>query len=248
MNTTPSALPPPQRQGPGLRQLVIVVVILVAGLVLTQLTADVTRVCEPGIRLLNDHPFLPATVGAWQGSPQTGLTEEERSVLPPDTEKAARVYTNATGQAVFCSVILAGRDVTSIHRPEVCLTGQGWQLDAAQTERIDMPVVPGGVLRVSRMNANNTLQLKSGQATHVTVVFVYWFVGRDRTTPYSWQRIWWTALDRAFHNRNHRWAYFLLDAIVVPPPENADPRAGQAAAMQLLRQFTQTLYPQLAVN
>ena len=248
MNATQSSSPVSQPQGPGVRQLVVVVVILVAGLVLTMLTADVTRMCVPGIRLENDHPFLPETVVAWKGSQQTGLTEDERAVLPPDTEKAARIYTNATGQAVFCSVVLAGRDVTSIHRPEVCLTGQGWKLEAAQTERINMPTVPGGVLQVSRMNASNTIQLKNGQSAQVYAVFVYWFVGRQRTTPYHWQRIWWTTLDRVFHNRNHRWAYFLLDSIVLPERAAADPRAGQAEAMQQLQQFIQNVYPQLTAD
>ena len=248
MNTTSSSPLAPQPHGPGVRQLVIVVVILVAGLVLTSLTADVTRMCEPGIRLVNDRPFLPETVVAWKGEHQTGLTDDERAVLPPDTEKAARIYTNGAGQAVFCSVVLAGRDVTSIHRPEVCLTGQGWKLETAQTEQIDTPAAPGGVLRVSRMNASNTMQLKNGQSAQMYAVFAYWFVGHERTTPYHWQRIWWTTLDRVFHNRNHRWAYFLLDTIVSPERAAADPRAGQAEAMQVLRQFIQSVYPQVNTN
>ena len=57
MNTTPPSPPVSSPPGPGTRQLLIVVVILLAGLVLTALTADVTRVCEPGIRLIDEHPF-----------------------------------------------------------------------------------------------------------------------------------------------------------------------------------------------
>ena len=248
ITTIPPVSPVSQPQGPGARQLLIVVVILVVGLVLTALTADVTRVCEPWIRLVDEHPFLPETVGPWQGSPQTGLTADERAVLPPDTEKAARIYTNALGQTVYCAVVLAGRDVTSIHRPEVCLTGQGWKLEAAQTERIDIPTSPGGVLRVSRMNSSSTIPLKNDQIAQVYAVFVYWFIGRDRTTPYHWERIWWTTVDRLFHNRNHRWAYFLLDTVVPPQRAATDPQTGQTEAMQVLRQFTQNIYPLLTAN
>jgi len=248
MDATPASPLKPQPQGPGVCQLIIVVVILVVGLVLTTLTADVTRGGEPGIRLINEHPFLPETAGVWKGSAQSGLTEDERAVLPPDTEKAARIYTNANGQAVFCSIVLAGRDVTSIHRPEVCLTGQGWKLNPAQTERIETPAAPGGVLRVSRMNASNTMQLKNEHSAQVYAVFAYWFIGHARTTPYHWQRIWWTTLDRIFHNRNHRWAYFLLDSIVSPERAATDPQAGQEESMQLLRQFIQGVYPQLTAN
>ena len=245
MNTTPPSPPVSSPPGPGTRQLLIVVVILLAGLVLTALTADVTRVCEPGIRLIDEHPFLPETVGLWKGSPQTGLTTDERAVLPPDTEKAARIYTNATGQTIFCSLVLAGRDVTSIHRPEICLTGQGWKLEAAQTERIEIPTCPNGVLRVSRINSSNTIPLKNNQTAEVYAVFAYWFIGRGRTTPYHWERIWWTTVDRLFHNRNHRWAYFLLETTVPLHQTSTNPHPDQLEAMQVLRQFTQNIYPQL---
>ena len=223
----------------------MVVLIVAIGLMLAAWTADVTRAGDPGIRLVGDHPFLPETAGVWTGSPQTGLTDDERSVLPPDTDGARRIYTNATGQAVYCCVVLAGRDVTSIHRPEVCLTGQGWKLDPSQTETISTPAFPGGMLRVSRMNAGNALQQKNGQTAQLYAVFVYWFIGKDRTTPHHWQRMWWTTLDRVFHNRNHRWAYFLLDVIVTPDQAAANPRTGQDAAMQVLRQFIQSLAPQI---
>ena len=234
--------------GPGLRQLGIVIAILVAGLVLTTLTADVKRSSEPGIRLVHDRAFLPDVVGGWSGGEQGRLTDDERNVLPPDTDGARRAYTNATGRSVFCTVVLAGRDVTSIHRPEVCLTGQGWKLDAAQTERIDTPAGPNGVLRVARMNAGKTMQLKDGRQAQMYVVFAYWFVGKGRTTPYHWQRIWWTTVDRVLHGRNQRWAYFLFDIIASVDRAATDPRAGQDEAMQQLRGFIQDFYPQVVPN
>ena len=238
----------PHPSSPGIRQLGIVIIILVAGLVLTTFTADVKRSSEPGIRLVNDRAFLPDVVGGWNGGEQGRLTDDERSVLPPDTDGARRVYTNATGRSIFCTVVLAGRDVTSIHRPEVCLTGQGWKLDAAQTERIDTPAGPNGVLRVARMNAGKIIQLKDGHQAQMYVVFAYWFVGKGRTTPYHWQRIWWTTVDRILHGRNQRWAYFLFDIVVPMERAVTDPRAGQDEAMQQLRGFIQDFYPQEIPN
>ena len=43
-------------------------------------------------------------------------------------------------------------------------------------------------------------------------------------------------------------AYFLLDTVVPPQRATADPQAGQAEAMQVLRQFTQSIYPLLTAN
>lgn len=245
MSDTPAT---PPASGPGLRQLVVVVAILVAGIVLTRLTADVKHISEPGIRLLNDRPFMPDVVGAWRGGEQTRLTDDERSVLPPDTDGARRAYTNATGGSLFCTVVLAGRDVTSIHRPEVCLTGQGWKLDAAQTERIETPAGPHGILRVARINSVKTISLKDGKEAQMCVVFVYWFVGKGRTTPYHWQRIWWTTVDRVLHGRNQRWAYFLFDIVIPASRAATDPHAGQDEAMQQVRHFIQDFYPQVVPN
>jgi len=238
----------PRSNGPGIRQLVILISIVVAGIVLTALTADVRRSSEPGIRLVNDRPFLPDTVGSWTAGAQERLSEDERSVLPPDTDGARRTYTNAVGRSIFCTVVLAGRDVTSIHRPEVCLTGQGWKLDAAQTERIDTPAGPNGVLRVARMNAGKTMQLKDGHQAQMYVVFAYWFVGKGRTTPYHWQRIWWTTVDRVLHGRNQRWAYFLFDIVAPSDRAATDPHVGQDEAMQHLSRFIHDFYPQVVPN
>ena len=75
-------------------------------------------------------------------------------------------------------------------------------------------------------------------------VFVYWFVGKDRTTPYHAQRILWSTLDRVLHNRNHRWAYFLINALCPPAPV---PAKAQDESMDRIRQFIQDIYPELAV-
>lgn len=247
VSTPPTAAPATgSSRGPGTTQLIIVIMILAAGLLLTALTSDVTRVSEPGIRLVDGQPFLPESAGQWAGSEPTGLTPEERAVLPADTEGVRRRYTDAAGNFVYCSVVLSGRDVTSIHRPELCLTGQGWRLDAAQTEWIEVAGLPGGRLPVSRMNSSSQVQLKSGQTVMAYAVFIYWFVGKDRTTPHHWERIWWTTLDRVFKNRNHRWAYFLINNVVPPERVGNDPRAAQDESMRVIARFVQDIYPQLA--
>jgi EpsI family protein len=240
------ASPTPARsRGPGTIPLIIVIAIIGGGILLTTLTSDVTRVSEPGVRLVDDKPFLPPVAGEWQGGELGGLTKEERDVLPADTEGARRAYTAPDGRQIYCSVVLAGRDVTSIHRPELCLTGQGWKLAQLQTEKIEIPGAPGGALTVSRLNATSTIELKQG---HAYAVFVYWFVGKDRTTPHHWERIYWTTLDRVLHNRNHRWAYFLISAIVPPDQVGADPAASQDAAMAAIGRFVREAYPLLTAQ
>jgi hypothetical protein len=219
------------------------VAILAGGILLTALTSDVRRVSEAGVRLVEDKPFLAEQLGDWRGGPLSGLTEEERRLLPSDTEGARRVYRNSTSNELACSVVLAGRDVTSIHRPELCLPGQGWSIQREFTEAIPVAGAPGGVLRVMRMNSLRTVPLPNGQSARLHSLFLYWFVGKNRVTPYHWQRIFWTTRDRVFQDTNHRWAYILIHVPV--GPESPDTPQLMENAMQLARNFVQEVYPTL---
>jgi hypothetical protein len=118
--TTPT--PAPARTL-GVKQLAWIVAILGVTIVLTTLTSDVTKASEPGIRLVNGQPYLPDAVGPWTGGPIEGLSDAEKQILPQDTAGIRRRYSRAEGGELTCSVIVAGRDVTSIHRPELCLPG-----------------------------------------------------------------------------------------------------------------------------
>ena len=233
--------------GPSTLQLVIVVAILGGGIALTALTSNVSKISEPGIKMLDGEPFLPETAGHWTGSKQTGLTDEERTILPADTGGSRRIYTDKQGHEIYCSIVLAGRDVTSIHRPELCLKGQGWQLAAARTVEISTPAAQGGALHVSRMDATRAMT-GEGRNFPLRSEFVYWFVGKDRTTPHHWQRILWTTKDRVLHNRNHRWAYFMVNILVDPKLAAQDPDAAQTQAMEVLRGFIQEIYPALVAS
>jgi hypothetical protein len=232
------------RRGPSTAQIAIVVAILAAGVLFTAVTSDVAKVSEPGVNLYPDGtPFLIDQAGDWTGGEKTGLTEDEQRLLPKDTEGSRRLFKDKDGNELFCSIVLAGRDVTSIHRPELCLPGQGWKIQSEFTQAIPVPTAPGGMLNVMRMNAVRTIPLAGGRTGELWSVFVYWFVGKDRITPYHWQRIYWTAKDRVFHNTNHRWAYILIHK---PIKEGAvDATKSQDDAMKVVARFVQDVYPTL---
>jgi EpsI family protein len=232
------------RRGPSTAQIAIVVAILAGGVLFTAVTSDVAKVSEPGVNLYPDGtPFLVDQAGDWTGGEKTGLTEDEQRLLPKDTEGSRRLFKDKDGNELFCSIVLAGRDVTSIHRPELCLPGQGWKIQSEFTQAIPVPSAPGGVLNVMRMNAVRTIQLPGGRTGELWSVFAYWFVGKGRITPYHWQRIYWTAKDRVLHNTNHRWAYILIHKPI--KEGEADATASQDNAMKVVAKFVQDVYPTL---
>jgi hypothetical protein len=226
-------------------QIFLVVATLGAGVLATALTSDVTRGSEPGVVLVNGQPFLPVKAADWTGGELGGMTEVERKLLPSDTEGARRVYTDKSGNEVYCSLVLAGREVTSIHRPELCLPGQGWNIQGEHTESIPTAAALGGELKVMRMNAMQSVKLSDGRTFQSRAVFIYWFVGKDRVTPYHWQRILWTTKDRVLHSVNHRWAYFLIEAVVSRGQAESTLGKSEDESMQVIKRFVQDIYPEL---
>ncbi len=236
--------PPGESRRTGLLQLIAVVVVLAVTVLVTALTADVTRVSEAGVRLVNGQPVLPERAGEWVSEVMEGLSEEEKKMLPEDTAGVRRRYVNSKGEEVICSVIVAGRDVTSIHRPEVCLPGQGWSIKGERVESIPINSMQGGALQVMRMDADHA-HIKAMPDRVAHMMFIYWFVGKDRLTPHHWQRIFWTTRDRVLHNRNHRWAYLLIASPVRSETTQATMNRAQTATLSVLTRFVQELYPSL---
>lgn len=234
------------RRGPSTAQIAIVVAILGGGVLFTALTSDVAKVSEPGVKLYPDGtPLLVDKAGDWTGGEKTGLTEDEARLLPKDTEGSRRLFKDGSGDELFCSIVLAGRDVTSIHRPELCLPGQGWKIQSEYTQAIPVPTAPGGTLSVMRMNTTRTVLLTDGRTLPMRSLFVYWFVGKDRVTPYHWQRIYWTAKDRVLHNTNHRWAYILIHVPIINDATESKNVKTEDEAMKVVARFVQSIYPSL---
>ena len=234
----------PASKGPGVVQIAVVVAILGGGVLLTALTSNVSGVAEPGIRLMDGQPFLVEKVGDWSGGPLQRLTPEEQKILPPDTQGARRVYADKNGKQVYCSIVLEGSDVTSIHRPELCLKGQGWLLENLRVERLPLAAAPGG-LRISCLDAKRTEPRGNVESR---AVFAYWFVGKGRVTPYHWLRILLTTKDRVLFNRNARWAYFLIYSPMTTERGGGAQQQAEQETVQLISRFVQDIYPTLVPN
>ncbi|MBS0632852.1 MAG: EpsI family protein [Verrucomicrobia bacterium] len=175
---------------------------------------------------------LPLFVGTeWVGR-RAEVTAVEREVLPPDTGFSRRNYIEvASGRhAVFVSVVLSGRDRTSIHRPEVCLVGQGWTIRGAGSHVFNGGV-PATLLRTTRTEARG--------GNPVPALVAYWFVNGDRVVASHWERFMWDAWNRLRHGRADRWAYVLVQA---------DAGDGEAAALARMQAVLAGVLPGLQLR
>jgi EpsI family protein len=207
------------------------VVLLLAGLeawALARLAARPPDV-RAGVVLAPDglNPVeLPAFIGTeWIGR-RTEVTAVEREILPPDTGFSRKLYVGVADQSVqvFLSIVLSGRDRTSIHRPELCLVGQGWTITGATRHDFRHPSRPGASFPATVLHVQREVVTARGKV-RVPQLVAYWFVNRDVVVATHGERVVRDAWDR-LRLRSDRWAYVLVQA------DAADGEAVALARMQ----------------
>lgn len=155
---------------------------------------------------------LPANVGEWRGEPGEP-SRAEKEILPPDTELAKMSYRRAGGgEMLQASLVLSGRDRTSIHRPEVCLVGQGWNI--ARSEAREISLQNGEKIAVSLLEISREADDGGGSRRRIRGYYAYWFIGPRSTTPDNLTRILGTAWTNVARGENPRWAYAAAMAVV----------------------------------
>lgn len=176
---------------------------------------------------------------------------EERRLLPDDTEFAKAVYSTAGAESakrdvIRCTIVLSGAERRSIHRPEVCLVGQGWSVMDSRILPVDLG--DGRSVSVKDLYIEKTITLRSGERRRLRAHYVYWFVGADVTTPSHSERIWLTIRDNLVRNLNHRWAYPSLMALVTDnfsPSESGERVRTSEETIAMLTGFIKELVPQI---
>jgi len=225
--------PPVRPVHPGLSKRPILPVAAIF-LVLTLATAGVIkhaganrRLGPPGVRTeplagsRNLQVVLPTNVPGYN----TLLTTQAEVVvtaLPTDTSFGSGRYTGRDGFFSDVNVVLMGTDRSSIHKPQVCLTGQGWVIDdaASKVETLAMTRPFAYELPVMRLVASLKTQI-NGQPVILRGVYVYWFVDGTKYTAEHWQRMWWMARDMLATGVLDRFAYISYFSECLPGQEAA---------------------------
>ena len=193
---------------------------------------------------------LPARLSGFVARAELPDADEKR-LLPDDTEFAKATFSTDTSDpaqrdVIRCTVVLSGAERRSIHRPEVCLVGQGWTI--MESRIIPLSCGDGHQISVKDLYIEKTITLKSGERRPLRAHYVYWFVGADVTTPSHVERIWLTIRDNLVRNLNHRWAYPSLMAIVTDnfsPSESGERIRNSEETRTLVTDFIQKLVPQI---
>jgi Protein of unknown function (DUF3485) len=186
---------------------------------------------------------LPERVGVFVGRPGI-ISQVEKDVLPSDTAIVRMMYQTPVHDVVTASIILAGSERRSIHRPEVCLSGQGWSVIDERT--IPVSIGQGGKMPVRDLLIEKPVLMESGERRLVRAHYVYWFVGSEVTTPSNWTRMWLSTRDSILRNVNHRWAYPAVMAVVTDgfkPGEIGERKRTADETLTLITALIQELAP-----
>ncbi|HEY6166584.1 MAG TPA: exosortase-associated EpsI family protein [Verrucomicrobiae bacterium] len=163
-------------------------------------------------------------------------TAAELAILPRDTTFGKRLYRAADGFEVFANVVLMGTDRTSIHKPEFCLTGQGWKID--DQKFVSVPVARPRPYDLPVRLFTTTRQVKSpdGRVTNLRGLYLFWFVADDALTASHWERQWSMGRELLRTGTLQRWAYVALLAVCAPGREEQ--------ALERMKQFIAAAVPE----
>ena len=126
------------------------------------------------------------------------VSEAELHTLPSDTQFVKRMYRAEDGSWFQVSMVVGGRSKSSIHRPELCLPTQGFQMMAPRDA--DVAGVDWHLVTLARQDAP-------------ALGFAYTFFNQEgfRTSSHL-ARIFCDVWDRSIRGRIDRWVMVTVNA------------------------------------
>lgn len=220
------------------RRPVVLLVLAAVAIGLCWISPDPNTASQPGVRMV-----LPDFFMGMIGEPQE-ISMAEKVILPSDTEIVRRVYHSVKGDRIMASIVLAGGEKRSIHRPEVCLPGQGWTIRGAQV--VPVQLADGRAIDVMKLMLEREVEIAPNQRKKIRSIYMYWFVGKGVVTPHHRVRHFLTSWDRVVKQLNHRWAYVIVTSLVTEGLQRNGKSEEQT--LEMLKQFTAEIAPEFMLE
>jgi hypothetical protein len=206
----------------------LLILIAITAFLLLHLKAH-QRLGDPGVKtrpLANNKNLEVLLPEAAPGYTSEILTNNEAllQVLPADTSFRVRAYLANDGFWSQVSVVLMGADRSSIHKPQICMTGQGWALDnsLARVEEVPMERPFAYALPINKVVGTKVITDAQGRTQTVSGIYLYWFVDGTHYTASSWRWMaWLLPRDLLLHGVLERWAYISYFSPCLPGQETA---------------------------
>ncbi len=186
-------------------QVIIFLILVSVAITLCNLFPNAATNPESGLVL-----WLPEKISGGY-SELREMSDVEEKILPTDTTKLSRLYLEfdlpenlARYRAISATLILAGADKRSLHKPEICLISQGWSIVSAKPVKLQ---TTGGELEVMHLRLSREMGLDNGEGRQQRAHYIYWWVARYESTAFSNKRLLISSYNNIFNNLNDRWGY-----------------------------------------
>jgi hypothetical protein len=178
------------------------------------------RLGKPGVQIieLDDKGKLamafPETVLAY-GSEEVVVPDVVVNTLPSDTTIGMRLYRGGDGFEMQLTGVMMGTDRTSIHQPQFCLIGAGFNIKETVLDTIKIESEESYELPVMILKSEKELLGRM-----YTGYYIYWFVADGLATAKHGERMWWMAKGLFTTGELQRWAY--ISCLAVCDPRNEE--------------------------
>lgn len=206
---------------------------------------------------------LPVSVDSWT-SEKREVSPAELKILAADTEFARRFYTDTSNKdfsGIEVSVVFSGKDINnSLHRPEVCLRGQGWNFTRERSIVIPNVFVDGSGLPVREIvcvrprvkhNGVEPPKNKFGEPVYDKRIQYYTFFGAEEIVSGHYDRTFADIEARLLQGYDQQWAYATFSVPVtsvyreqgfkIPDDQVFD----EAQSAERMEEFMRKLLPQV---
>jgi len=142
--------------------------------------------------------------------------------LPHDTSFMQRIYSDASDKdRIQMNVVLMGSDRTSMHRPQFCLTGSGWNIDTAESTFDSVRIVKPHPYDLPVMKLSTTREVTiDGRTVKVRGIFVYWLVADNDLAARHEIAMWKIGKHLLRTGELERWAYVFCFSHCLPGEES----------------------------
>lgn len=148
----------------------------------------------------------PPSCAACKSTMKMSWSPAETHLLPKDTILSKKLYRQDDNE-VMVTIVISGYENVSIHRPQMCLPGQGLSISSEKT--ITVPI-NNDHFRLRQ------LSLSYPKSPGLSGKYYYWFTDGEHFTESHWKRLAIQSWDRIVHGRATRWAYISI----APGPGN----------------------------
>ncbi len=198
------------------------------------------HLAEPGVNLR-----LPSNIGPFHGQ-ALDMTAAERNVLDEGVELARTFYASAEGRRILVTVIVGGPGKRTLHRPEVCLPGQGWSIASSEVVPLQFTNGDGAEATLLRLFRDAAPEGEGGRRVRMRALNLYWYIGSDGTTrPDYYGHIGKGYQDAIFKDINHRWSMVSVFVPVSEQPVGAADSFEEFTVLEEVRAFVSELAPRL---